>query len=142
MMSQDEAAELVKKYGGIRQAARAKKIPYSRIHRALNSYVTTRNKPGDSASVSHINVPNKKSIKDFRRLHDKAYIIPKRIKAGLESLGSGWEYESKFAKDIGVHVGDLATYRDMFSEHIVHIKQGRRLWAGRKAVAEEMRKML
>jgi hypothetical protein len=89
---------------------------------------------------------SKKSLADFKTAHDKSYIVPTKIKAAIEKLGTdGWEYEQEFAKLSGVSSNDLAKYREMFSEQIVLIKQDgreRRAWAGSKSLANKMREMV
>ena len=85
-----------------------------------------------------------KSLSDFKKLYDKDTIVPAKIKAALKELGKdGWNYESDFVKDAGVSLNDLGNYRDMFSDYIVSLKRdSKRVWAGSKEMATEMRGML
>lgn len=89
----------------------------------------------------------KKSLADFKAAHDKSFIVPAKIKAGLEKLGAdGWEYEMDFAKLCGLGNNDLARYREQFTAHVVVVKnQGgkgeRRVWAGTKTLALKMQEM-
>lgn len=89
---------------------------------------------------------SKKSLADFKAAHDKSFIVPTKIKSGLEKLGAdGWEYEADFIKIAGVSSNDIAKYRDAFSDQVLLIKQDgreRRVWAGSKAIATKMREML
>lgn len=91
----------------------------------------------------------KKSIADFRAAHDKSFIVPNKIKAGLDALGpDGWEYELQFVKDIGVSVIDFSRFREQFEEFCVSVGVGtgtakaKRIWAGSKALASKMRAMV
>ena len=69
--------------------------------------------------------------------------MPWKVREALRILGNGWEYEVAFAKAAGVSLADLATYRDQFAAHVVQLsREGRRAWAGTKAAADQMRKML
>lgn len=87
-----------------------------------------------------------KSLADFKSAHDKSFIVPAKIKAGLDKLGSdGWEYELDFCKAALVSPNDIAKFREQFSEQVVLVKQDgreRRVWAGSKALATKMREML
>jgi hypothetical protein len=84
-----------------------------------------------------------RSLSEFRAVYDKDYIVPKRIREGLKELGAGWEYEAEFIRQIGVRAADLATYRDMFADHIVNIRsESKRAWAGTVATAKQMREMV
>jgi hypothetical protein len=84
-----------------------------------------------------------RSLSEFRSVYDKEYIVPKRIREGLKALGAGWEYEAEFTRQIGVRSADLATYRDMFADHIVNIRsESKRAWAGTVATAKQMREMV
>ena len=84
-----------------------------------------------------------KSLSEFREVYDKDYIIPRRIRAGLKSLGNGWEYEVEFARKIGVRIADLANYREMFTEYVVSLNQAsKRVWAGNKTLAEQLKEMV
>ena len=85
-----------------------------------------------------------KSLAEFRATHDKAFIIPKKIKEALQQLGSsGWEYEVGFAKLAGISLADLGNFRDQFAEHVVAIRRdGKRAWAGSKDTAAKMRAMV
>lgn len=84
-----------------------------------------------------------KTFEDFQALHDPAYIVPRKIKAGLESLGpDAWEYEADFRKRCGINSPNVfAPYRAEFKEFCVEIpgKTTSRLWAGSKALANKIR---
>lgn len=90
--------------------------------------------------------PQTKTLADFRAVHDKSFVIPNAIRAGLEKLGKeGWDYEPEFIKLCGVNVLDLARFREEFADHYVTVggsKSSKRVWAGSKALAEKMRGMV
>jgi hypothetical protein len=84
-----------------------------------------------------------KTLSDFRAIYDKSTIVPAKVKAGLKELGaSGWEYEALFSKAIGLSLSDLGMFRDQFADHVVSLKEGRRIWAGSVGVAKQMKEML
>lgn len=87
-----------------------------------------------------------KTLDDFRSVHDKNYLVPQKIKEGLEKLSpTGWEYESDFIKMCVTNNNDFAKFRGQFADFLVIIKQDgreRRVWAGSKALAAKMRDML
>jgi hypothetical protein len=86
-----------------------------------------------------------KSVEDFRALHDKSYIVPRKIRAAIEALGpEGWEYELGFLKLAGLSTTDMAAFRDQFEEFIVSTPghNPKRIWAGSKALAEKLRAMV
>lgn len=89
---------------------------------------------------------SKKTLDDFRAVHDKAFVVPNKIKAGLEALGKyGWEYEAEFIKICGVSVVDIGRFRDEFEDFYVIVggeRTGKRVWAGSKVLAEKMRGMV
>lgn len=86
----------------------------------------------------------KKTLKDFRKAHDRSYIVPERIKEALKQLGSdSWEYETVFVKMVGIGQTELNIYRDQFEDYVVETKRGgKRVWAGSKGLAEKMREMV
>jgi hypothetical protein len=126
----------VKKHGGIRPAARALGINESSLRRKIESQERQTTKPGDAKKV--------KKLAEFKSLYDKDTIVPAKIKEGLKALGAdGWEYESQFAKDCCVSLADIGTYRDLFADHIVPLRrEGKRVWAGSRKLAEQMRSMV
>lgn len=87
-----------------------------------------------------------KSLADFKAAHDKNFIVPEKIKAGLAKLGNdGWEYEVEFGKMAGVGTNDIAKFREQFGEYVLLVKsekRERRVWAGSKALANKMREMI
>jgi hypothetical protein len=80
----------------------------------------------------------------FRAQHDKAYIIPKKIREGLTSLGDSWEYESEFQRRIMVSNTDFGRYREQFVDFFIEVggKNPKRVWAGTKAYATKLREVL
>lgn len=86
-----------------------------------------------------------KSLSDFRAAHDKNFIVPGKIKAGLEKLGpEGWEYEVEFIRTCGLSTTDFAAFRDQFEDFSVNVggRNPKRVWAGSKALADKMREMI
>lgn len=87
----------------------------------------------------------RKTLSDFRAAHDKDFVIPARINAGLAKIGKdGWEYEGDFMRICGVGTIDFARFRDKFAAHCVMIRDGKhskRVWAGSPALAKKMQEM-
>lgn len=84
----------------------------------------------------------RKSLDDFKRSHDKSFIVPSKIRAALKGLGPrGWAYEVEFIRLAGLSTTDLAAYRDQFEEHLVLVDRIKRVWAGSETFAAELRKM-
>jgi hypothetical protein len=87
-----------------------------------------------------------KSLADFKAAHDKNFIVPNKIKAAFEKLGSGgWEYEQDFARLATVSMTDITKFREQFNDQVVLIKENgreRRAWVGSKSTADKMREML
>lgn len=99
------------------------------------------------SKIARINKNSPKTINEFREAHDKAHIIPKRIREGLKQLGpKGWEYEGDFIRRCNLSNADFSKYRDQFSDFIVPIqgkaRNAARAWAGSVALANEMRDMV
>lgn len=147
-MNRSETKMLVQKSGSIKAAARACGMSYSTFHdiytgktQKPRSDKTRPVVPAESARPP-ANMKSKRTLNDFRATYDKSFVVPKRVRAGLSALGAGWEYEVEFAKGIQVRLSDLGLFRDEFSGHIVEVKEGRRIWVGRTAVAQQMREML
>lgn len=87
-----------------------------------------------------------KDLEAYRAAHDRAYIIPRKIKAGLADLGDSWEYEADFIRRCGLSQVDFAQYRDQFAEFFVETRagsssRGKRVWAGTKAFAARIREI-
>lgn len=86
-----------------------------------------------------------KTMADFRAAHDKSFIVPKKIEAGLLKLGpEGWEYEQAFMRIAEVGTIDLANFRDQFEDFIVTVggKNAKRCWCGSKELAKKLRAMV
>jgi hypothetical protein len=84
---------------------------------------------------------------DFRTHHDKSYIVPKKIEAGLKKLGAkGYLYQAEFMKLCEVNnPADFNAYCGAFeADHCVVIggSKAKRAWAGSKEFAERLRAML
>lgn len=85
-----------------------------------------------------------KDLIAFRAAHDKSFIVPAKIRAGLESLGESWEYEAEFLRRCGLSTTDFSIYRDEFSEFWVQTggKSPKRVWAGTAKFAATLREMI
>lgn len=139
-MTRQEAETAIEKYGSQTKAARAMGVSRKTLRKAIaTGKAATR---ASTATVRHVPAAGK-SLADFRQAYDKSYIVPNKIKAALKELGNGWEYESVFAKSAGVSLMDMGAVRDQFAPFIVVIgRESKRAWAGTKATADAMRKML
>ena len=131
MLTKEQVILAVKKHGSHAKAAKALGVAASTVQHHMKG-------------VAHApQAGSGKSLDEFRSRHDKGFIIPRRIEEGLGALGDGWEYEAQFARLAGVSLSDLSNYRDQYSEHIVVLnRDGKRAWAGTKAVANKMRDMV
>ena len=134
----DAAHAALKKHGNATEAAKALGIPRTTFQRRIARRPTQRPSDGLPAEKR-----TGKSLADFRAAHDKDYIVPRKIKAALTALGSGWDYEVDFLRLAAVSTTDLAMYRDQFADYWVVVdRSGKRVWTGSKSVAEEMRGMI
>lgn len=87
-----------------------------------------------------------KTLGDFRAVHDKDFVVPEKIKAGIAKLGKdGWDYEPEFMRLCGLGTNDFARYREQFAEFYVTVggsKSSKRAWAGTKETAAKMKEMV
>ena len=85
-----------------------------------------------------------KSLDEFRAAHDKNFIVPQRIKAGLEKLGESWMYEMEFMKLCGLSTTDLSAFRGEFVPYFVEVggRNVKRVWAGTTKFATALRSKL
>lgn len=86
-----------------------------------------------------------RAIEDFRRAHDKRFSVRQNIEDALAKLGDGWLYERELGKSAGVSTNDMATARELFSDHLVTvIKNGKKkvVWTGTKKLAKKLRAMV
>ena len=147
-MNREQAVALVKKYGSENKAVRAAGCSRWELRSALGKEVLKSARPAGGATakpaIAARPVPaGGRSLAEFRNTYDKNTIVPAKIKTALRQLGSGWEYEVAFAKMAGVGLAELGQFREQFVEHVVQIgRDARRAWAGTKATAEAMRRML
>jgi len=134
MTKQEEIKQAIEKTGSQAAAARLLGMPRSTLRRQLRG-----GKPGAS-KAPHA----KKTLADFRKEYDKDYIVPEKIKQALKNLGTdGWEYESVFSKQAGVSMADLSSYREGFSDFVVVLRrESKRIWAGSKKLAAQLREMI
>lgn len=106
--------------------------------------MTTKKK---SATPPDAARPRGRDIDAFRQNHDRAFIVPKRIRDGLEALGDSWEYEAEFVRRCGVASHEFALYRDQFSDFCVETPgtggvRGKRVYAGTRTFAAKLRAAL
>lgn len=131
------SAEAVIKHGSISAAAKALKIPRG----------TMQHRAAAAKRAGLLDGPGAKgrSLSDFRSSHDRAFIIPQKIKKALEALGASWQYEAEFCKLAELTPVELSPFRDQYADHIVEVRQeGRRrmVWAGTKDFAAKLREMV
>jgi hypothetical protein len=129
---QQSREELVKKYGSLTKASKALKIPRTTLTKQL----------GGPASVA---APREggRSLASFKQTYHKDTIVPGKIKAALSAMGASWEYESEFVKRAGVSFADLSLYRESFADFVIQVRQdNKRVWAGTKRFAAQLKEML
>jgi hypothetical protein len=82
-----------------------------------------------------------RSLDEFANLHDKATIVPRKIRDALTQLGDSWEYETDFMRRAGLSPTDLARYREPFLDHCVMVpgRNPKRAWAGTLKFAAKLR---
>jgi len=88
-------------------------------------------------------------LDDFRNVHDKSVIIPRRIAAAIARLEKGvegkfWLYDDDFRKLAGnMSPAELAAYRHQFAAHWVTVtgKNPKRAWFGTTTLADEARQI-
>jgi len=85
-----------------------------------------------------------RSLDEFRAAHDKNFIVPHKVKAALDSIGDGWEYQIDFLRLAGLSTTDLAAFREQFEAHIVVTKGNnpKMIWVGNVKTAQKMRDMV
>jgi hypothetical protein len=95
-------------------------------------------------TTAKTNAPAKgKSLDEFRAAHDKNFIVPQKIKAGLVKLGDSWMYEMEFMKLCGLSTTDLAMFREEFKAYYVEVgRSSKRVWAGTPQFAKVLREKM
>lgn len=145
-METSVAQELMAKHGTMEKAAAAAGVGKSSIFRALHRTNGTGRTGRPTAVPQSGPVVTKsigRSMSEFKQTYDKDTVIPKKIKEALRILGAlNWEYETEFAKVAGVSMADMGTYRQHFMDLVVTLREGRKVWAGSKRLADEMRSLL
>lgn len=100
-----------------------------------------------SATAEAVARPKGRDIEAFRSNHDRAFIVPKKIRDGLEALGDSWEYEAEFVRRCGVASHEFALYRDQFADFCIETPgggglRGKRVYAGTRTFANKLRAAL
>ena len=136
-LTREEVVAALTEYGTKVAAARVLGVSESAVRRAVRRL---------GIEVQD-GVIQKKDLQDFRKAHDRSYIVPRKIKEALEKLGPEcWEYENLFLRIIGgVSQMELNQYRSYFEDYVVETKRGgggKRVWAGSIELAEKMRDMV
>jgi hypothetical protein len=95
------------------------------------------------------NKPKPRTAADFRAAHDKAVIIPNKIRAALAELikigPEHFEYDNDFMRLAGVSNTDMAAYRQQFASYWFDTpsksggKGSKRVWFGNAKVAARLR---
>jgi len=140
-MTRQEAVAAVRQHGNTSAAAAALGISSQKLRRAMGLLTDTPRaerhaKPAAPAQSG-------KTLADFRAMHDKDYIVPTAIRTALRTMPGVWMYEIDFTRHAQLTQHDVANYRDQFTAHVVVAgRDGRKMWAKTKAVAEQMRRML
>lgn len=89
-----------------------------------------------------------RTLADFRDAHDRDVIVPKKMRAALETIAKvgpeHFEYEQDFIKLASISQGEITKYRGQFEAHIVetpaaHGKTVKRVYFGNPKVAAKLR---
>lgn len=127
-MTSEQAKELIQKHGSVRKASEASGVGRKTLTR-LSKAESSGRRVG-------------KSLLEFRSQYDKDFIVPHKVTQALKALGNKWEYEVEFARLAGVGLADLGNYRSKFAEHVVSLRDSRRVWAGTTALAKTLKEMI
>ena len=121
-----------------------KTAEHFKISRAKASRILAGVNPKGFKGNRKQKVTKKRTLDDFRGQYDKDFIIPKKIEEAIEALGKdGWLYEAEFSRESGVSLSQLAIYRENYTDYTLMTgKHGRRVWAGSKEFASQLRNML
>jgi thiamine monophosphate synthase len=131
-MTRDDADQAMKQHGSQSKAATALGVSRSALRRAL----AHGQEKGPAAKSKA------RSLSEFRQQYDLETIVPQRVQAAFREMGAGWLYEVEFAKLANVTTAQLSAFRDRYADHIVAVRDSRRIWAGRVDIARQMREML
>lgn len=89
-----------------------------------------------------------KTISDFKNLHDRSVIVPRKIKDALAKMFAdgreNWEYEGDFIKLAGIAGKEITDYREQFKAHIVETpaangREPRNVWFADVKAAKKIR---
>ncbi len=142
-MTKKEAEDAVAKHGSQRKAAKALGVCRATVWKALNGGTKSEGKAQTQPNAAKASDTGKgRSFTDFLKAHDKATIIPAKIREGLKKLGkAGWLYEAEFVKLANVSPSDFSAYRDEFAAYFVQLRD-RRAWAGSEKLANQMKEVI
>jgi hypothetical protein len=151
-ITQAEAKALLAKHGSIRQTAKFLGIDRGTFRARLEGKGVRKGgkAPSPTPCASKTPAPKAerrnfrpkvKSVDQFRDLYDKDTIIPRKIEAGIASLGDGWVYESEFSRLAEVSHSQLSTYREGYLDHVVQTPD-KKIWVGDVKIAQKMRELV
>lgn len=83
-----------------------------------------------------------RTLHDFQKTYDKDMNTKGKIAQALEELGATWVYEYEFIRHAGVSYNQLASYRKEFDQHVVDVRDKRRVWTGCPKLANTLRGIL
>lgn len=152
-----KAVDTAAQYPSTVAAAKAMGIARSTLQSQLSTAAKRGIKAGNLNHNAFDNlvarsVPSKKttslgkSLTEFRAQYDKSYLVPMAIEEGLKNLGDdAWEYEAAFIKICGLSQTDFGRFREEFAEYYVVVdgtRSGKRIWAGSKNLAAQLRRLV
>lgn len=146
-MTRDQAQAAMLKHGTQRAAAAALCCSRDTLQRALNRVDNSEPKRGrplgkTTTYGAPVQGGGVRSLAEFKNTYDLETIVPKRVEQTFRQMGGGWLYEAEFVKEANVTSAQLSMFRDRYADHIVSVRDSRRIWVGKTAIAEEMRRML
>lgn len=87
-----------------------------------------------------------KTLADLRAIHDKAVVVPNKIRAALAKMAQvswqEWEYDEDFRKLAGLNPVDLRDYREEFKDFWTELpptngkRDARKVWFATKKAAD------
>ena len=132
--------QAIEQHGGIKPAARALGIAESTLRGRLKGK-PARPRHDRQALAATPQGAQPRALGEFLARHDKATIVPARIREGLAKLGGGWMYEAEFLQLAHITPVDMGMYRDQFAAHWMQTPgdRAKRAWFGRAEDCASMR---